>query len=145
MPALGHNTTDTYYSTLFHELTHWTSRHSRCNREIGDKQYAIEELVAIFHCLHLGVIAHPKEESTKYLNSWLRPINSDKKLTFSTSSLAQKAMNYNVSSQEEAHLKYMDLIEKQGKKLKSLKKTKSRFSKILPAKCTALWQNLRER
>ena len=29
-------------------------------------------------------------------------------------------MGYNVSSQEEAHLKYMDLIEKQGKKAEIL-------------------------
>ena len=84
MPALGQfDTTDAYYSTLFHELTHWTGTHNRCHREMGrrfgDKQYAIEELVAelgaIFHCLHLGVIAHPKEESAKYLNSWLRVLN----------------------------------------------------------------------
>ena len=110
MPALGQfNTTDTYYSTLFHELTHWTGRHNRCNREMGrrfgDKQYAIEELVAelgaIFHCLHLWVIACPKEESAKYLNSWLRALNDDKKLIFSASSLAQKAVDYTVSLQEE--------------------------------------------
>ena len=111
MPALSQfDTTDTYYSTLFHELTHWTGTDNRCNREIGrrfgDKQYAIEELVAelsaIFHCLHLGVIAYPKEESAKYLNSWLRTLNEDSKLVFSASSLAQKAMDYTVSLQEEA-------------------------------------------
>ena len=99
-----------YYSTLFHELTHWTGRHNCCNREMGrrfgDKRYAIEELVAelgaIFHCLHLGVIAYPKEGSAKYLNSWLRTLNDDKKLVFTASSLAQKAMDYTVSLQEEA-------------------------------------------
>ena len=69
-------------------------------------RYAIEELVAelgtIFHCLHLGVIAYSKEESANYLNSWLRTLNDDKKLVFTTSSLAQKAMDYTVSLQEEA-------------------------------------------
>ena len=59
-------------------------------------------LTAIFHCLHLGVIAYPKEESAKYLNSWLRVLNDDKKLVFTASSLAQKAMDYTVSLQEEA-------------------------------------------
>ena len=111
MPSMSQfDTTDTYYSTLFHELTHWTGTHNRCNREMGrrfgDKRYAIEELVAelgaIFHCLHLGVIAHPKEESAKYLNSWLRTLNDDKKLVFTASSLAQKAMDYTMSLQEEA-------------------------------------------
>ena len=75
-------------------------------KRFGDEQYTIEELVAelgaIFHCLHLGVIAHPKEESAKYLNSWLRSLNGDSKLVFSASSLAQKAMDYTVSLQEEA-------------------------------------------
>ena len=70
----------------------------------GDKQYAIEELVAelgaIFYCLHLGMIVYPKEESAKYLNSWLRYLNDDKKLVFSASSLAQKAMDYTVSLQK---------------------------------------------
>ena len=111
MPSMSQfDTTDAYCSTLFHELTHWTGTHNRCNREMGkrfgDKQYAIEELVAelgaIFHCLHLGVIAYPKEESAKYLNSWLRVLNDDKKLVFTASSLAQKAMDYTVSLQEEA-------------------------------------------
>ena len=111
MPALEQFTsTNAYYSTLFHELTHWIGTHNRCNREMGrrfgDKRYAIEELVAelgaIFHCLHLGVIAHPKEESAKYLNSWLRTLNDDKKLVFTASSLAQKAMDYTVLLQEEA-------------------------------------------
>ena len=75
-------------------------------RRFGDKRYAIEELVAelgaIFHCLHLEVIAHPKEESAKYLNSWLRTLNDDKKLVFTANSLAQKAMDYTMSLQEEA-------------------------------------------
>jgi antirestriction protein ArdC len=42
---------EAYYSTLLHELTHWTSAPSRCNRELGkrfgDQAYAIEELVAL--------------------------------------------------------------------------------------------------
>ena len=59
-------------------------------------------LGAIFHCLQLGVIAYPKEESAKYLNSWLRVLNDDKKLVFTASSLAHKAMDYTVSLQEEA-------------------------------------------
>ena len=84
-------------------------------RRFGDKQYAIEELVAelgaIFHCLHLGVIAYPKEESAKYLNSWLRVLNDDKKLVFTASSLAQKAMDYTVSLQEEAEQVAVDQEE----------------------------------
>ena len=47
------------------------------------------------------MIAYSKEESAKYLNSWLRTLNDDKKLVFSASSLAQKAVDYTVSLQEE--------------------------------------------
>ena len=42
------------------------------------------------------MIAYSKEESAKYLNSWLRALNDDKKLVFSASSLAQKAVDYTV-------------------------------------------------
>jgi len=27
--------TESYYSTLFHELTHWTSHQTRCARDLG--------------------------------------------------------------------------------------------------------------
>jgi antirestriction protein ArdC len=41
---------ESYYSTLLHELTHWTSAESRCNRQLGkrfgDDAYAMEGLVA---------------------------------------------------------------------------------------------------
>lgn len=51
-----------YYSTLFHELTHWTGREDRCQRDLknrfGDNAYAMEELVAElgagFSALNLG-------------------------------------------------------------------------------------------
>src|SRR5206468_11918886 len=37
-----------YYATALHELTHWSSRPSRCNRQLGqrfgDDAYAAEEL-----------------------------------------------------------------------------------------------------
>jgi len=39
-----------YYATALHELTHWTSHPSRCNRQLGqrfgDDAYAAEELIA---------------------------------------------------------------------------------------------------
>jgi len=41
---------EAYYSTTFHELTHWTGPAKRCGREFGkrfgDRAYAFEELVA---------------------------------------------------------------------------------------------------
>lgn len=43
--------TEAYYSTLLHELTHWTAPAHRCNRDLsgrfGSKAYAMEEIVAL--------------------------------------------------------------------------------------------------
>lgn len=43
--------TEAYYSTLLHELTHWTGPAHRCNRDLsgrfGTEAYAMEELVAL--------------------------------------------------------------------------------------------------
>ena len=41
-------------------------------------------------------------------------------------------MGYNVSSQEEAHLKYMDLIEKQGKKAEILEEDEVKVQQNAP-------------
>lgn len=43
--------TEAYYSTLLHELTHWTGPAHRCDRDLsgrfGTEAYAMEELVAL--------------------------------------------------------------------------------------------------
>ena len=62
------NATENYYSTLLHELTHWTAHKDRCNRDLsgrfGDSAYAFEELVAEFgaalQCCLLGITNKPK-------------------------------------------------------------------------------------
>ena len=55
-------TQEGFYSTMFHELSHWTGHKSRLERAMGGKKgsktYAFEELVAeisaSFICCHLG-------------------------------------------------------------------------------------------
>ena len=46
--------TENYYSTLLHELTHWTAHKDRCNRDLsgrfGDSAYAFEELIGVWCC-----------------------------------------------------------------------------------------------
>ena len=43
---------ESYYSALLHELVHFTSHESRCNRQLGkrfgDDAHAIEELIALY-------------------------------------------------------------------------------------------------
>ena len=91
-----------YYSTLAHEHTHWTSHGARCNRELGkrfgDNAYAAEELIAelgaAFTCAHLGLSTEPREDHAQYIQSWLRVLKGDKRGIFTASSKAQQATDW---------------------------------------------------
>ena len=91
-----------YYSTLLHELTHWSGHTSRCNRDLknrfGSKAYAMEELVAeigsAFLCSHLGVTKAPTPNHGRYLNNWLEVLKEDKKAIFKAFSLSKVSSEY---------------------------------------------------
>ena len=93
---------ENYYSTLFHELAHWTGDGNRLDREkgkrFGDDKYAIEELCAeissSFTCALLGITPVAKPETAAYLQSWLAALKNDKKWFFNAASAAQKATTY---------------------------------------------------
>ncbi len=90
---------EAYFSTLCHELTHWTSHESRCHRQLGkrfgDQAYAIEELVAelgaAFLCADLRITAEPRADHAQYLASWLAVLTADKKAIFTAASKASEA------------------------------------------------------
>ena len=106
------NATENYYSTLLHELTHWTAHKDRCNRDLsgrfGDSAYAFEELVAEFgaalQCCLLGITNKPKKESAQYLKSWISKIKDDPKALFKAMSLADKAVAFIEKQQEEVKI-----------------------------------------
>jgi antirestriction protein ArdC len=87
-PAFADNVS--YYSTLAHEHTHWTSNAARCDRQLGkrfgDSAYAAEELIAelgaAFTCAHLGLSTEPREDHAQYINSWLKVLKADSKAIF---------------------------------------------------------------
>ena len=91
-----------YYSTLLHELTHWTGNAKRNDRDLsggfGSKSYAFEELVAelgsVFLCNALEIEKSPAINHAKYLNGWLQILREDKRALYRASSLAQKAVDY---------------------------------------------------
>ena len=91
-----------YYSTLLHELTHWTGHKSRCDRDLtggfGGEKYAKEELIAecgsALLCMSLGIEKQPTPQHAKYLNSWMRAIKDDHKVIFTAMSKAQKAIDH---------------------------------------------------
>jgi antirestriction protein ArdC len=94
--------TQNYYSTLMHELVHWTGHPTRKPRDMsgkfGSHQYAIEELVAelgaAFLCARLGISNEPRADHAGYLQSWLGALHNDKRFIFSASAQAQLAVDY---------------------------------------------------
>jgi antirestriction protein ArdC len=102
--------TEAYYSTLLHELTHWTSHQSRVNRNLskrfGDESYAMEELVAefgaAFLCASLGVTLEPRADHAAYLDHWLKVVKADKKALFAAASKASEAVDFLTKLQPEA-------------------------------------------
>lgn len=93
---------ESYYSTLLHELTHWTSATHRCDRQLGkrfgDQAYAMEELVAelgaAFLCAELGITVDPRADHAQYLASWLNVLKADKRAIFTAACAASKATDY---------------------------------------------------
>lgn len=86
---------DAFYSTSIHELTHWTG--PRLKREFGkrfgDKQYAIEELVAeLTVCFTLPQFGMNNEKKNlPYLQSWIAALKETPNVLTTVASEASKA------------------------------------------------------
>jgi len=97
-----------FYSTLLHEMTHWTGHSSRLNRKGGRmnapkdtedfKRYAFEELIAeigsSFLMGMLGLEPTFREDHGQYLASWFKLINDDPQAVERALTEAQKAVDY---------------------------------------------------
>lgn len=100
--------TESYYSTLLHELTHWTG--PRLQREFGkrfgDDAYAAEELVAelgaAFLCAELGIAPVPRVDHAAYLKQWLKVLRNDKRAFFTAASAASAAAEFILGGAEQA-------------------------------------------
>jgi antirestriction protein ArdC len=99
-PQRAFPTAGGYYNVALHELTHWTSHESRCNRQLGkrfgDDAYASEELIAemgaAFLCAHCRIDGELRHAA--YLDSWLRVLRTDKRAIFIAAAKAQQAADY---------------------------------------------------
>jgi antirestriction protein ArdC len=98
---------ESYYSTLAHELTHWTKHPQRLDRDFGsdfgrkrwgDEGYGREELVAelgsAFLCADLELQQEPREENAAYIATWLEVLKSDNHAIFAAAAHAQRAADY---------------------------------------------------
>ena len=100
-------TTETYYATLLHELTHWTGHSSRLDRDFsarfGIEAYAMEELVAelgaAFLCADVGIENNPRQDHAAYIARWLKVLRDDKKALFTAASQASRAAEFLASLQ----------------------------------------------
>ncbi|MCB0749581.1 MAG: DUF1738 domain-containing protein [Ignavibacteriae bacterium] len=74
------DSSEEYYSSLFHELIHWTGHGSRVNRpslsQLDDENYSFEELVAeigsAYLCSLCGISPSVVENQTAYIKGWIK-------------------------------------------------------------------------
>lgn len=93
---------EAYYSTLLHELTHWSGAPDRLDRtfgqRFGDAAYAMEELVAelgaAFLCADLQIANQPRPDHAAYLSAWLKVMKSDRRAIFTAAARARDAVAF---------------------------------------------------
>ena len=92
----------TYYSTLAHEIIHWTGAEDRLSRRtsvrFGDDAYALEELTAelgaAFLCADLELSNTPRPDHAQYAAIWTKALQNDPQSIFTAAARAQKAVEY---------------------------------------------------
>lgn len=94
--------TEGYYSTLLHELVHWSGAPKRLDRikgkKFGDNDYAVEELVAelgsAFLCAEFDIAIAEKGDHANYIASWMKVLKENKHAIISAASEASKAVGF---------------------------------------------------
>jgi antirestriction protein ArdC len=106
LPPIDHFTNpNTYYSTLFHELIHWTGKSldRDQNTNFKDDAYAFEELVAELGSSYLCSISGIDteiENNTAYIQGWIKRLEDDNTLIVKASTAAKRAVNFLLSTNE---------------------------------------------
>ena len=96
---------ESYYSTLFHELTHATGHASRLSRKgitepthFGSDPYSREELVAelgaAFLCGHCRIANRTIDASASYIQGWLNRLRKERTIMVHAAAQAQKASDF---------------------------------------------------
>lgn len=102
IPTMGQfHSSESYYATLFHELTHSTGVERRLNRNMsgkfGSASYAKEELVAemgaAMLCSHFGIDTQATlDNSAAYIQNWIQALTNDPRLVVTAAGRAEKAV-----------------------------------------------------
>lgn len=97
---------ESYFQTLYHEMTHASGHGSRLDREgitqpvrFGSEKYSKEELIAelgaAFLSSEAGILSQVQfENSAAYLASWIQTLENDPKMIVSAASHAQRSTDY---------------------------------------------------
>ena len=103
-PKTDFKSAEGYYSTLLHELSHWTGGEKRLNRvqRCGkfSSDYAFEELIAEMGSLFVATSAGIPQSETEfqnhasYIDSWLGNLRNDNMYIFKAAAEASKAAGY---------------------------------------------------
>jgi antirestriction protein ArdC len=109
-PLSAFTSPEMFYSTLLHELSHWSGHPTRLDRKegmqgrFGSSAYAMEELVAelasAFLSIQLKVSHEPRKDHAQYLNSWIKVLAQDPKAFSSAASKAQGVADYLIELNE---------------------------------------------
>jgi antirestriction protein ArdC len=96
---------ESYYATIFHELSHASGHSKRLNRGLGERlapfgspDYSKEELVAelgsAFLCAAAGISPPTIEQSAAYLAGWTKALKGDKRLVIQAAGQGQRAADH---------------------------------------------------
>nr|WP_181718594.1 zincin-like metallopeptidase domain-containing protein [Pedobacter sp.]QJS06254.1 conjugal transfer protein TraC [Pedobacter sp.] len=106
------DTSDRYYSTLLHELGHWTGHHSRLNRDLvnkfGTPDYAREELRAEIASMMLGnelSIGHDPKQHISYVDSWIKILTDTPYEIHTAAADAQRISDYVLAFEKKQEIK----------------------------------------
>lgn len=135
-------TSQDFYRTFFHELSHSTGHESRLKRglanEFGSPEYAFEELIAEFGAVFLsaqaGIMFYTNKNHAGYLKGWnevlLPNLENDNRFLMKASSQAQKATDFILQPDAKGDFLFMKGDEKQ--------KAKKGVVKVKPTKKVAV-------
>ena len=96
------SSSEEYYSTLLHELSHSTGAKKRLDRGLGEtlmpfgspdygKEELIAEMAASFLCGHAGITPVVIGNQAAYISGWLGRLKEDKKLIIQAAAAGQRA------------------------------------------------------
>lgn len=119
-PTKTASANENYYSTLLHELVHWTIKEGRSPREQffqhHQLNYAFEELVAELGasilCSRFHGLVVPREDHAAYISSWLEVLENNFEYFYKALYQAQQAVDW-LCVKAGMHISLHDVEEEQ--------------------------------